>query len=345
MPLATAPPLVSVLMPVRRWRSTTRVAVESLLAQTCADFELLIVGQDDIDALMARLPRDPRLHGMTRQRPGIVAALEYGLDAARGRYIARMDDDDIAYACRLEMQLAHLTKHPDVGMVGARVRMVDAGGSPDGVGGGYRRYERWLNSLTTPAAIRDACFIECPLPHPTWLAHRDVWSRLGGYRDIDGPEDHDLILRARNAGVRMSKPDPVLLDWREHPDRLTHRDARYRREGFTTVRVDAAVDPASGLGIDSGRPVWICGTGRNARQWFDALQARGVTICGFVDLDRPRTRQRKRHRPVITYAELWERRDDALIVTAITNDLARAALVDAFEQRELINGRDYLLGG
>jgi len=338
-------PVVSVLLPVRHWRSTTEAAVTSLLAQTLHDIEILIIGQDDVDAVMARLPKDARLRGLSRFRPGIVGALDTGLAEARGKFIARMDDDDIAYPARLETQLAHLECHPDIAIVGARVRIIDAAGGRTGVGEGFRRYESWLNGLISADEIRDACFIECPLPHPTWIAAREIWSHLGGYRDIDGPEDHDFILRARNAGLPMSKPDPVLLDWREHPGRLTHEDPRYRREAFTRLRAAAAVSPASGFGIGRGRAVWICGTGRNARWWFDALQAHDVTVLGFVDLDRANARQRKRHRPVITYGDLWTCRGDALLITAVTNVEARQALVASFTARGMRNGRDYLLGG
>ena len=340
-----SPPLVSVLLPVRRPRPSTAAAVASILAQSESDLELLVIGHDDVGELVARLPSDPRLRGVRRASPGIVGALTSGLAAARGRYIARMDDDDVARPDRLAVQLAHLREHPEIGLVGARVRLVDERGGREGIGPGNRRYEAWLNALTTPPAIRDACFVECPLPHPTWLAHRDVWASLGGYRDIDGPEDHDLVLRARNAGIGMGKPGPVLLDWREHPERLTRRDPRYRREAFTDVRARAALDPASGFGLEAGREAWICGTGRNARWWCDALLRRGAAVAGFVDLDRPGTRQRKRHRPVIGYRELWARRGESLIVTAITNPEARAALVGEFGARGLVNGRDYLLGG
>ena len=338
-------PLVSVLLPVRAWRATTAAAVASVLAQDVGDLELLVIGHDDVDALLARLPPDARLRGVRRAAPGIVGALASGIAAARGRYLARMDDDDIAYPGRLGAQLDHLAAHPDLALLGARVRLVDAAGERAGVGPGNRRYEAWLNALTTPAAIRDACFVECPLPHPTWLAHRDVWARLGGYRDLDGPEDHDLVLRARNAGIRMGKPAPVLLDWREHPERLTRRDPRYRREAFAEVRARAALDPASGFGLEAGRAAWICGTGRNARWWCDALVRHGAEVSGFVDLDRPDARRHKRHRPVVTYTELWARRGESLLVTAITNPEARAALVGTFAARGLVNGRDYLLGG
>jgi len=332
-------------MPVRAWRTTTHAAAASILGQSETDLELLVVGHDDVADTVARLPADPRVRGVPRSATGLVAALRSGLAAARGTFVARMDDDDVARPERLERQLRHLAGSPDIGLVGTRVRLIDERGGRDGVGAGFRRYETWLNALTAPAAIRDACFVECPLPHPTLLAHRDVWARLGGCRDVDGPEDHDLVLRARNAGIGMGKPEPVLLDWREHPARLTHVDPRYRREAFTAVRADAAMDPASGFGLDGGRRAWICGTGRNARRWHDALAARGASVAGFVDLDRPGARQRKRHLPVVTYATLRATRGDALLITAITSPDARAALVKDFSARGLVNGRDYLLGG
>jgi len=147
------------------------------------------------------------------------------------------------------------------------------------------------------------------------------------------------------AGVRMGKPDEVLLDWRVHDSRLTLSDSRYRREAFTVTRAAAACHSQSGLALDTGRDVWICGTGRNARYWFDALLEKGCNVSGFVDLDRPGAAQRKRHRPVITYKDLWQRRRDELVVTAITDPIARSKLIETFTARGWIANHDFLLGG
>jgi hypothetical protein len=145
-------------------------------------------------------------------------------------------------------------------------------------------------------------------------------------------------------GMQMGKPDVTLLEWREHEARLTWQDPRYRREAFIRLKAKIASQAQSRLGLDKGRPVWLCGTGRNARYWFDALLANKVTVNGFVDLDRPGARQRKRHCPVITYTDLWQQHDDALIISAIGDPAARKVLVTEFECRGLVNYRDYLLG-
>jgi glycosyltransferase involved in cell wall biosynthesis len=332
--------LISVVMPVREYRSHTAAAVASILAQTHAAIELLIVGHDDVQLLLDRLPKDIRIRGLSRSAPGIVGALNSGLHAASGVYIARMDDDDISRPKRLAAQLNFMRSHPIIDLCGARVTFF----SDDvAIGEGNRRYEHWLNQQTVPDAIHHQCFVECPLPHPTLFAHRDVWQALDGYRNNPWPEDYDLILRAWLLGMQMGKPDGILLDWREHAGRLTWHDPRYRREAFIQAKAWALAH--SELLRDRGRAVWLCGTGRNARYWFDALTTLEVEVKGFVDLDRPASRQRKRHRPVITYASLWKVREDELVITAVTNLQAREQLTQWFAQQQWVSGRDYILGG
>jgi len=143
----------------------------------------------------------------------------------------------------------------------------------------------------------------------------------------------------------MGKPDKILLNWRVHDSRLTVIDSRYRREAFTQCRARTIGNARSNLGLAEGRCVWICGTGRNARYWFDALIDNGCSVAGFVDLDGPKARQQKRHRPVITYEELWTKREEELVVTAITDPGARELLIAEFTSRGWMANEDYVIGG
>lgn len=337
-------PLVSVLMPIAGTRTVRSAAIRSILSQTLGDLELLLVGHDDVHERVANLPSDARIRPIARRGHGIVAALQAGLAAARGRYVARMDDDDLAEPDRLAVQLAHLRAMPEPGLVGARVRLIDEHGGEHGIGAGAARYADWLDGLRDASSIRDACFVENPLPHPTWFAERTLFERLGGYRAGDFPEDHDFVLRAWCARVPMSKPDAVLLHWREHPQRLTRTDRRYRREAFITLKASVIASPAAGLGLDAGRGAWIAGVGRSARRWCDALLDRNVTVHGFIDLAGPKQRQRKRHRPVIDYPTLQRCRGNDLVLSAVTQPAARRA-VDAWcRTAGLVSGTDFLLG-
>ena len=337
-------PLASVLLPVRQWRSTTADAVASLLAQTMPSFEVLVIGYDDVQGILDKLPDDDRIRGVAREGRGIVAALNTGLAEAKGSYVARMDDDDVAHPTRLEVQLDYLNANPDVELCATRIRFVDAEGTTENVKAGNLRYAEWLNAHTSHNEIRMACYTECPMPHPTWMAHKSVWQNLDGYRDFDGPEDYDLILRAMIKGVVMGKPEPVLQDWREHSERLTYTDNRYRREAFTHCRAWAATHPASGLDLHKGRQVWLCGTGRSARYWHDALVDRGVGVLGFVDIKAPDANRLKRGKVVISYEELVKSRGDGLVITALSGAGARSRLQMFFDRQGWRAGQNYILG-
>lgn len=338
-------PTVSVLLPVRQWRDTTQAAVTSLLSQTLDALEILLIGQTDVEAIIERLPADRRIRGVVRSGRGIVAALNTGLQQARAPYIARMDDDDIAYPQRLAVQLAYLRQNPHIGLCATRVRFVDTFGSSESIRQGNRAYQHWLNALTTPEAIRQACLVECPMPHPTWMAHRDIWKQLGGYRDFDGPEDYDLILRALQQQIGLGKPEPILQDWREHPDRLTYRDRRYRREAFIERKVATIVHPESALADRVSNGVWLCGTGRNARHWHDALTHQGVTVHGFVDIKPSTGDRRKRGKQVIDYKQLPDQREQALVITTLSQPQVRAELLRYFKAHHWCSGQQFILGG
>lgn len=340
-------PLVSVVLPVRDWRTTTATAICSILSQSHGELELLLVGQKNLGPLAENLQglhiNDERIRLISRQAQGIVGALNTGLAQARGEYIARMDDDDIAYPKRLEQQLSYLRENQSIGLCAGRIRFIDEHGGRACVKSGNQHYAQWLNALVSPNAIAHACYAESPMPHPTLIAHRDIWMRLGGYRDIDGPEDHDLILRAMLAGIRMGKPAEVLLDWREHPDRLTHNDTRYRRNAFVARSAWALTQEGATLFANT-RATWIIGTGKQARHWHDELTARGVDVAGFVDMSRPGPQRSKRNKPVITYQQLVAMRDKELVISALTQTSARNAVRAFFNDQHWREGVDFIMG-
>lgn len=108
-------PLVSVVMPVYNQEKYVACAVESILRQSLTDYELIIVDDGSTDGTLSVIKefKDERIRLFEENHGGFLAALQKGVRAARGRWIARMDSDDICHPQRLEKQIAFLKEHPE----------------------------------------------------------------------------------------------------------------------------------------------------------------------------------------------------------------------------------------
>ena len=341
---------VSVLMPIGRADRYVSPAIQSVLNQRNVNIELIAVGPADSpngeealrELIADEFANDSRIRYFTRTKPGIVCALNTARRHTNGDYVARMDADDIAEPMRLSEQLALSKQNDDICLVSACVTIFSETNS---IQRGNQHYQEWLNTQRTSSDIRSACFVESPLPHPTWFAHKTVWDQLGHYQQGDFPEDYDMVLRAWLKRIPMIKPDALLLNWREHETRLTYTDLRYRREAFTRLKARTLAHPESELSVHEGRPIWIAGTGRNARYWHDALEDNNATVAGFVDIDRPKAKTQKRNKPVISYQQLAQQRGTDLLVTAVTAPVARKKLISWCAEQKILLGQDFILGG
>jgi glycosyltransferase involved in cell wall biosynthesis len=262
-------PLVSVLLPVRNAAATLGECLVSLGAQTLQGAQIVAVDHGSTDGSVEILKGFPGLTLVSYPGGSLLDALNAGLAACQGRYIARMDADDRCLAGRLQAQAAYLGAHPETALCGTQVRLFAEGG----VSEGYRAYEQWVNAVLTPADIQRELLVECPLPHPTWMGRREAFEQLGGYADDSLPEDYHFILRCAQAGLGLAKLPEVLLEWREHPQRHSRTHDRYGRHAF--FRLKARYMAALVL---KGRPACVWGAGERARLLIRYLQAEGVKV-------------------------------------------------------------------
>ncbi len=273
-------PSVSVLLPVRDAAPFLADALDSLSAQTFGDFEALVVddgSRDETAALAdAHAARDPRFRVLRQEPAGIVAALERARAEARGRYLARMDADDVALPDRLRLQVEALAGE-GLDAAGGAVEIVSDGRVTEGL----RRYEAWLNSLVTVEAAARDVFVECPLAHPTLVVRREALERAGGYRDEGWPEDYDLVLRLWAAGARFRAVEPVVLRWRDRAARLQRTDPRYAEEAFVRCKVHHLRRTLLG----DGRTAVVWGSGPVGKSVARELVAAGAAVEAFVDVD------------------------------------------------------------
>jgi glycosyltransferase involved in cell wall biosynthesis len=331
-----ATPAVSVVLPVRDGAAHLAEALDSLAAQTFADFEAIVVDDGSTDGsatiARARCRHDPRFRVLAQPALGLVAALERGRAEARGRYLARMDADDVALPARLELQVAALDADPSLAACGGQVAYFPAETVLDGA----RRYERWVNGLVTAELAARDVFVECPLPHPTLVVRRAVLGALGGYRDRGWPEDYDLVLRLYAAGHRFRNLEAPVLRWREHPRRLSRTDPRYGLDAFTRCKVAFLRET-----LLRGRPgVLLYGAGPVGKSFARELGRQDVPVVAFVEVDARKIGKRIHGAPVVGVdgAAVF---GDALALGAVSGAEARErvrALARAQGRRE---GRDF----
>lgn len=267
-------PAISVLLPVRDARPWLPSTLASISRQSFADFEIVAVNDgstDGSDEWLERHRRSERRLRVIHQPPsGLPVALNAGLAAARGRWIARHDADDVSRRRRLELQRAHLASHRDVGLVGCRVRIVPASESWVGM----RRWAAWHNTLLTHEEMARELLVDSPLAHGTAMFRRSVLERVGGWRDRRWPEDVDLWLRLVAAGVRLSKLPQTLYAWRQHMSSATRRDERYGQARFDDLRVHAL---RAGL-LREAQGVTVVGVGRGVKRWSARLELEGYRV-------------------------------------------------------------------
>lgn len=274
------PPPVSVLLPVRNGARTLPSALHSLRRQTLREFELVLVddGSTDGGVELARRRWGDDLVVVEPGRVGLVRALRVGLEACGGEVVARMDADDLAHPARLERQARFLEAHPEVDLVASRVELFSEEGAP---GAGHQRYVAWQNALLTHEDMARERFVESPLAHPSVAFRRRAVLSVGGYRECGGPEDYDLWLRAFEGGLGFAKLPEVLLRWRDGPRRASRTDPRYAPEAFLRLKAHhLARGPLAGAGRAA---IW--GAGRVGRRLAHLLEAEGIAVPHFVDVD------------------------------------------------------------
>lgn len=326
-------PKVSVLMTA--WNATATVgdAIDSILAQSFGDFELVVVDDGSVDGtsgvLRACSERDARMRVVTIPHSGIVAALNAGLAACTGELVARMDADDLAHPERLQRQVDYLREHPDVRVCSTRIEMFPR----EAVGPGMLRYEAWINGLVTHDEIVRELFVESPLPHPSVM----MWRADCSYEDHGWPEDYDLWLRCHALGLRFGKVPDVLLRWRQTEQRLSLTDPRYSAENFLRAKAHYLARRLRG----TGRPVAIWGAGKTGRRLLKGLLAGGVQVEALIDIDQRKIGRIRKGVPVVD--SNWPSvHEDAVVIAAVGAAGAQSRIRDSLVRLGRREGHDFI---
>lgn len=206
-------PLVSILMPVFKTAPYLREAMGSMLAQTFTEFELIVLDDcspDNAEEILDAFddPRIVRYKG--EKNVGLSNVLNVGIGMARGKYIARMDSDDVSLPQRLQVQVDYLEKHPDVDLVSVGMRLF---GAKEGT---------WIRELN-PEKVKIEALFHSPVLHASSVWRKDAFEKLGLHfrQEMVPAEDYDLWVRAMLKGLKLVNLPEVFYEYRIHNAQAT----------------------------------------------------------------------------------------------------------------------------
>ena len=220
-------PLVSVVLPVYNGEKYLAVAIDSILAQTFKNFELIIIDDGSTDGSQQLLKEyeqlDRRVRLILRENRGLATTLNDSIDLAHGVWIARMDQDDIALPHRLERQLEWLN------VTGADISgsWIKRFGTSD---------KRVLELRQTDEAIKMEMLFCSPFAHPTVMMRTTLVKQLGYDSAWEKAEDYDLWERAIEAGWKMTNVPEVLLLYRIHAKQISTQTANQQQQLGQEIR-------------------------------------------------------------------------------------------------------------
>ena len=203
--------LVSVIMSTYKEEEIfLRQAIESILNQTYKDFESIIILDNPDNNLHIRIIKeyanlDKRIKFYVNEKNmGLTASLNKGLGLAKGKYICRMDADDISINKRIENQKRYLEEN-NYDLIGGISQMIDENG---------KSIYSIKKVPTNMDKIKKALRYNQIISHPTWFGKKEVFEKLNGYRNMPLCEDYDFTLRAVLNGYKISNIDETVLKYR-----------------------------------------------------------------------------------------------------------------------------------
>ena len=261
-------PLVSIIMAVKDTEPYLPACLDSIMTQTYVNWELIAVNDHSTDRtpeiLANYAKKDTRIRVFNSEGQRLIPALQEGYKHVKGTLINRMDSDDKMPDYKLDIMVAEWLKHGKGTVIaGGTQHFVDEGE----VGGGFLRYEEWLNDVARRHAHYEEIYKECVIPSHSWLIHKQDLDAAGAFNSEIYPEDYDLTFRFYKTKLKVAGLDSVLHYWRDRSNRISRTWEEYKDNRYFNLKVTNfyAIDR------DLNRPLVLWGAGRNGKDMAKLL--------------------------------------------------------------------------
>ena len=276
-------PLVSIIMAVKDTAPYLHDCLDSVLAQTYQNWELIAVNDHSADEspeiLQEYASKDSRIKVFDSDKPRLIPTLQVGYAQAKGMLINRMDSDDKMPDYKLEVLVKEWLNHGRGHIIaGGTQHFVDEGA----VGDGFLQYEEWLNEVARTNRHYQEIYRECVIPSHCWIIHKDDFEAVGAFDPVVYPEDYDLCFRFYKLGLTVHGIDKILHYWRDRSDRISRTWEEYEDNRYFDLKLRYFYE----LDRDKQRPLVLWGAGKNGKDMARLLQTYGDEFHWVCDNQR-----------------------------------------------------------
>ena len=272
-------PLVSILIPFKNTAQYLHECIQSILDQTYTNWEVLAVDDHSTDesgeVMTGFAKEETRIQVFQNQGQGIIHALRMAYEKSSGKFITRMDSDDVMLPYKLHVLAISLLESGPGNVAVGQVKYF----SHQGISNGYARYEQWLNILTEKGGNYTEIYKECPIPSPCWMVYREDLDASGAFEPDYYPEDYDLAFRFYEQGLKCLPCNQILHLWRDYDSRTSRTSEHYAQNYFLDIKLHYFVK----LDYDSTQPLIVWGAGTKGKTIAKGLLERDVNFYWICD--------------------------------------------------------------
>lgn len=276
-------PLVSIIMATKDTEPYLPDCLDSILNQTYENWELIAINDHSSDRtpeiLQSYADKDPRVRVFHSERHKLIPTLKEGYKHVKGALINRMDSDDKMPHDKLEVLVNEWLQYGKGHIIaGGTEHFVDEGE----VGGGFRRYERWLNKVAKEGLHYQQIYQECVIPSHCWIIHKEDFDKVGAFEPEVYPEDYDLCFRFYKNDLKVHGIDKVLHYWRDRSNRISRTWEEYEDNRYFDLKLRYFYE----LDRDRARPIVLWGAGRNGKDLAKLLLEEETSFHWVCDNER-----------------------------------------------------------
>ncbi|MEW2921977.1 glycosyltransferase family 2 protein [Muricauda sp. ANG21] len=328
-------PKVSICIPFKNTAHFLPECLDSILNQTYRNWEILAINDHSNDAscevLRTYADKDDRIKVFNNEGKGIIPALRTAYGQSIGKFVTRMDSDDIMKPNRLEFMVNSLLKS---GMGHVAVGQVKYF-SDRGISNGYERYETWLNQLTAKGENYNEIYKECVIPSPCWMAYRKDFEACEGFSPDRYPEDYDLTFRFYENGLKIIPCDEVLHLWRDYDTRTSRTHEHYAQNYFLDIKLHYFLK----LDYDKSRPLVIWGAGFKGKTIAKKLKKQKIDFTWLCD--NPNKIGKKIYGKSLVHFNALDNLDNPQSIVTVANEDAQKEIRAYFNQLSQQPMHDY----